>query len=151
MTTAADNTRTRRPAARTGSDVTSEGVRVQVTPGFLPDHSDPAQDRFVFGYRIRITNQGDRRIKLVSRHWDIVDADGDKQTADGEGVVGQQPELAPGESFEYASHCQLQTPWGTMEGTYTFLQRSGETPGLQFAARIGRFYLVSNLDAAGRH
>ncbi len=136
---------------KTGSDTTTHGLRVQVTPGYLPDHSDPAQDRYVFGYRVRMTNQSEQRVKLLSRHWDIVDADGVRQTVDGEGVIGQQPELAPGESFEYASHCPLQTGWGTMEGVFTFVVRAGANEGLELPVRIGRFYLVSLIEPVARN
>lgn len=122
-----------------GSVSLDHGVRVGVSPWFIDEHSDPAERRYVFGYRITITNEGDRWAKLLSRRWTIVDATGQREEVGGEGVVGQQPELSPGQSFEYASFCPLPTPWGTMEGIYT-MQRDD---GTRFDVNIGRFYLVA--------
>ncbi len=122
-----------------GSVSLDNGVRVGVAPRFIDEHSDPAERRYVFGYRITITNEGDRWAKLLSRRWTIVDATGQREEVVGDGVVGQQPELAPGQSFEYASFCPLPTPWGTMEGVYT-MKREDET---RFDVQIERFYLVA--------
>lgn len=122
-----------------GSERTTRGICVQVTPTFLPEHSIPDERRYVFGYKVRISNQGERSAQLLSRHWEIIDANGDRHVVDGEGVIGNQPYLQPGEVFEYSSHCPLSTPWGTMEGTYQFTDDDGQT----FDAIIGRFYLVS--------
>lgn len=126
-----------------GSEAVTHGVRISVRPEFRPDHSDPESGRFVFAYHIRISNQSDRRVTLLSRQWTIIDADGDAKQVEGEGVVGEQPSLEPGESFEYASWCPLETPWGTMEGAFLLHAEPGES----IRARIARFYLVS--DAAG--
>jgi ApaG protein len=122
-----------------GSESVTRCVRVRVQPVFLPDHSRPSENKFVFGYRIRISNEGDTRIRLLSRHWVIVDGDGTRREVRGEGVVGQQPELAPGTFFEYSSYCPLEHAWGTMEGTYQMIDHLGE----RFEVRIERFYLVS--------
>jgi ApaG protein len=118
---------------------------VKASPQYLATESDPDSKRFVFGYRIRITNEGQQLVKLLSRRWVIVNSKGDEQIVEGEGVVGQTPELGPGESFEYSSYCPLTTPWGTMEGTYSMVHlMEGRRPrGAPFAVRIGRFYLVS--------
>lgn len=115
------------------------GVRVNVKPEFLPEHSDPSAARWVFGYRVRITNEGPQPVTLLRRHWIIVDGDGDRHDVEGDGVVGHQPRLEPGEVFEYASYCPLETRWGTMEGEFHMVPNGGES----FAARVARFYLVA--------
>lgn len=120
----------------------TDGVRVSVTPAYLPEHSDPLDKRFVFAYRIRITNESERWVKLLSRRWVIVDSLGESQEVTGEGVIGAQPELEPGQSFEYSSYCPLTTPWGTMEGQYTMRRDDGST----FLATIARFFLVAEED-----
>lgn len=121
-----------------GSEAVTRGVRVAVRPFYIPEQSRPDLGEYVFGYRISIANEGDERVKLISRKWVIVDADGDVREVEGEGVVGQQPEILPGGVHEYSSFCSLETPWGTMEGHYVMKMVSGET----FEAAIGRFYLV---------
>jgi ApaG protein len=125
-----------------GSVTLTDGVRVAVAPEYLPEQSSPELGQFVFGYRVRITNESARSVRLISRRWLIVDADGDRKEVEGEGVVGEQPELAPGESYMYSSFCPLETSWGTMEGQY--IMRDGE--GAEFAVRIGRFYLATGVD-----
>ena len=127
-------------SAAHSSDTLTEGVRVQVYPGYVPEQSNPELFRFSFSYRVVITNEGDRKVKLLSRHWLIINSDGGEENVDGPGVVGYTPELEPGESFEYASHCPINTPWGTMEGSYTMIRDDGT----KFDAAIGRFYLVSD-------
>ncbi len=104
---------------------------------FLPDHSDPEKNQYVFGYTIRIQNTGTITARLLSRHWIITDADGDVHEVKGDGVVGEQPELKPGETFEYQSGSQLSTEVGTMHGTYYMMAEDG-TP---FEAPIPRFTL----------
>lgn len=126
-------------AKPTGSDITTGGVRVQVTPRYLPQQSDPEGGKYLFAYSITLTNDTARPVQLRSRRWLIVDADGESHEVEGEGVVGQQPHIAPGRSFEYTSFCPLPTPWGTMEGAYTMIDEDGAT----FPVRIARFYLVS--------
>lgn len=124
----------------TGSETTTEGIRVQVFPEYVPVQSNPELNRFVFSYRVVITNVGDRWAKLLSRRWLIINAEGDSQEVDGPGVVGFTPELYPGESFDYASSTPLDTSWGTMEGSYNMMREDGE----KFDAKISRFYLVSS-------
>lgn len=129
-----------------GSETVSSGVRVSALPMYLASKSDPDSKRYVFAYQIRIMNEGEQTVKLLSRYWHIVDADGAEHEVHGEGVVGQQPELAPGEGFEYASFCPLDTPWGTMEGQYTMAHLFGgakPSRGEPFRVNIARFYLVS--------
>jgi len=112
-------------------------IRVEVATDYLPEQSDPAADRFVFSYTITIINAGNVAAQLISRHWVITDADGRVQEVRGLGVVGQQPLLQPGEKFEYSSGCALNTPVGTMKGSY---QMAAED-GTQFDAPIDEFIL----------
>jgi len=128
------------------SDTTTEGIRIQAAARFVPDESSPDDGRFMFAYRVVITNEGDEPAQLLARHWVILDADNNRQDVRGPGVVGEQPELAPGESFEYVSGCPLPTSWGTMEGAYTMQRASGE----RFDAAIGRFFLVAPRTAPSR-
>jgi ApaG protein len=123
------------------SDNVTQDIRIQAAAQFLPSESDPDEDRYLFVYRIRIVNEGSRRVKLLSRHWIILDAHKQRDEVVGEGVVGKQPDLGPGESFEYTSYCPLRTKWGTMEGTYTF-----EDEGTTFEVNVGRFFLVPAVD-----
>lgn len=122
-----------------GSELCTRGIRVRVAPSFVREQSDPVQNRYVFAYRVRITNESDRAVQLLAREWQIVDADGERNTVKGEGVVGQQPSIAPGQTFEYSSFCPLITPWGTMEGRY--FCRAQDEP--EFEVPIARFYLVA--------
>jgi ApaG protein len=112
-------------------------IRVEVVTDYLPEQSDPGQERFVFSYTITIANVGNVPAQLISRHWIITDADGRVQEVRGLGVVGQQPLLRPGEQFEYSSGCALNTPVGTMKGSY---QMAAED-GTQFDATIDEFIL----------
>jgi ApaG protein len=127
-----------------GSIADTDGVRVEVAPQYVPEQSDPEgsdvrPSLYVFAYQIRIINQSSERVKLLSRHWEIVDADGERKIVEGDGVIGQQPELDPGDSHRYASFCPLHTPWGTMEGYFVMQTVSGR----RFQARVGRFFLDS--------
>jgi len=119
------------------SEAVTGGIRVEVSPEFIPEQSIPAENKFVFAYKVVITNESSGKVKLHSRHWIIINADGDREDVEGPGVVGYTPELEPGESFEYTSFCPLNTGWGTMEGTYQMVRENGET----FEAEIARFYL----------
>jgi ApaG protein len=125
-------------AAKHGSDTVTDGIRVIVRPDFMAAQSSLADKRFLFSYSVTIRNEGAVRVRLATRHWRIVDADGEERIVEGPGVIGQHPELAPGDSFEYSSFCPMLTPWGTMEGRFTF-----EREGMRFDAQVGRFYLVS--------
>ncbi|HEU0154070.1 MAG TPA: Co2+/Mg2+ efflux protein ApaG [Arenimonas sp.] len=100
-------------------------IEVIVATRFLEDQSIPEDDRYVFAYTIRIVNLGDVPARLLSRHWIITDANGKVQEVRGEGVVGEQPWLRPGEHFEYTSGAVLETPLGTMHGSYQMLADDG--------------------------
>ena len=106
-------------------EAVTENVRVQVRPAFLGDESSPAQHRFLWAYHVRIANEGTETVQLLSRHWKITDAMGRLHEVRGEGVVGKQPTLRPGESFEYTSGAPLETPSGFMVGSYMMLRESG--------------------------
>jgi len=113
-------------------------LSVTVTPRYLPEQSDPAQQQYVFAYTVRITNTGSQPAQVISRHWIITDGAQRTEEVRGLGVVGQQPLLPPGESFEYTSGCPLRTPVGTMRGTYTCV---GEN-GIPFEVEIPEFLLA---------
>ena len=111
---------------------------VAVTPQYLEDQSRPDERQFVFSYMVRITNQGKYPAQVISRHWIITDGDQNVQEVRGLGVVGQQPLLGPGETFEYTSGCPLPTPIGTMQGTFLCV---GEN-GIPFDVPIPEFVLA---------
>jgi ApaG protein len=110
---------------------------VEAEPIYLEAHSSPETDKYVFEYTIRIINTGGYPVKLVSRYWQITDANGEVQEVKGEGVVGQQPVIEPGEGFEYTSSAVIATPVGTMQGTYKMIAEDG-TP---FDTKIPAFHL----------
>ena len=127
----------KREARVNTSKETTRGVRVEVESRFLREKSDPGRNRWFFAYDIRISNDGDDVVQLLNRHWIITDANGQVEEVKGPGVVGNQPILAPGESFEYTSFCPLTTPFGTMEGSYEMVTDGGAT----FQAAIAQFAL----------
>jgi len=122
-----------------GSKTVTEGIRVEVESQFLPERSDPSKGEWFFIYTIRITNEGTGAAQLVSRHWIITDGTGWVEEVRGPGVIGQQPVIEPGTSFEYTSACPLKTPFGTMHGTYQMVRLPG---GEQFEAEIAPFALA---------
>ena len=103
----------------------SNGIAITVRPRYAPEHSDPAEPRYVFIYHIRIENEGERTVQLRWRHWYIHDDVAGESEVQGEGVVGEQPVLAPGDDYEYESFCVLQGTTGHMQGTYTFHSPDG--------------------------
>jgi ApaG protein len=115
----------------------SHAIAIEVATRFLPEESAPDDGRYVFAYTIRIHNHGPVPAQLISRHWIITDANGKVQEVRGDGVVGEQPRLAPGESFEYTSGAVLETGLGTMRGTY----RMRTDDGTAFDAPIDPFTL----------
>ena len=106
---------------------TTHDIRITVKPNFLEDQSQPEQGYFVWAYTITIENHSSETVTLKTRHWQITDAKGKVQEVRGEGVVGEQPTLKPGESFEYTSGAPLPTPSGFMVGTYGMVTQAGET------------------------
>jgi len=123
------------------SEATTRGIRVRVRAQYVAERSDPARSQFFFAYTVEISNLGSQTAQLVSRHWIITDAHGHVEEVKGPGVVGDQPVLAPGESYEYTSACPLTTPFGTMHGTYQMVTPGGE----RFDAEIAAFTLSEPL------
>ena len=119
------------------SEAVTRGVRVRVQSQYDPLRSEPASSQWFFLYTITITNEGTETVQLLTRHWIITDGNGKVEEVRGPGVVGKQPILKSGESFEYTSGCPLQTPFGVMEGTYQMVLESGE----RFDAKIAPFTL----------
>jgi ApaG protein len=113
-------------------------IRIEVETRFLDDQSAPRENRFVFSYTITIRNEGEVPAKLLARHWVITDANGKVQEVRGEGVVGEQPWLRPGDHFQYTSGAVLETSMGTMEGSYEMLADDG----VRFDAPIPPFTLT---------
>lgn len=120
------------------SELVTEGIRVHAAAQFLPQESDASGQRYVFAYKVTLTNVGEQTARLLSRHWVILDSDNRREDVRGPGVIGEYPKLAPGESYSYISYCPLRTTWGTMEGSYTFERDDGT----RFSVRIGRFFLA---------
>ena len=112
-------------------------IRVQVESFYIPEQSDPVTGRYVFAYNVSISNAGSLPAKLLSRHWIITDANGRIQEVEGEGVVGEQPYLQPGEDYHYTSGAMLETPVGSMHGSYQMV----DDDGIQFEAEIPAFTL----------
>ena len=120
-----------------GSDALTQGIRIQVDSNYHPERSRPAAQEWFFSYAIKIRNEGTRTVQLLTRHWVITDANGHVQEIHGPGVVGQQPVLTAGQSFEYTSFCPLKTSFGTMHGTFQMVTDGGEA----FDAEIAPFPL----------
>ena len=119
------------------SEALTRGVRVHVEAEYAANQSRPSQQKWFFLYTVTISNEGDEPVQLLTRHWIITDGTGHVEEVRGPGVVGKQPRLEPGESFEYTSGCPLGTPFGVMEGTYQMMSGSGQ----HFDARIAPFTL----------
>ncbi len=113
-------------------------IRIQVVTDYLDNQSEPESDRYVFAYTITISNSGNVAARLISRHWVITDANGKVQEVNGDGVVGEQPHLNPGEEFRYSSGAVLETPVGAMQGIY----RMEADGGFGFDAPIAPFTLA---------
>jgi len=124
------------PDAPTAECVT-RGIRVRVESRFVEEHSNVAEGQWFFAYTITIANESELTVQLISRHWVITDANGVVQEVRGPGVVGKQPILEPGASFEYTSFCPLATSFGTMHGSYQMTTRDSE----RFDAKIAPFAL----------
>ena len=120
------------------SSALTRGIRVTVSSFYLAERSSPANQQYAFAYTVRISNEGRETSQLRTRHWIITDGDGKIQEVRGEGVVGAQPLLKPGQHFEYTSWCMLPTPHGSMHGTYQMVTDKGE----EFDATIAPFPLA---------
>lgn len=108
------------------TDVLPPAIQVDVKTTYIEDQSSPDQNRYVFAYTITIRNEGGSTAKLLTRHWVISDANGNVQEVHGEGVVGEQPYIQPGSSFKYTSGTVIETPVGSMHGSYQMLSAQGE-------------------------
>jgi ApaG protein len=115
------------------SEAVTNSIRVEVMSQYSTENSRPLQDLWVFEYTVRITNQGTDTVQLLSRHWIITDAVDHVEEVKGPGVIGEQPVLAPGESFKYSSWCPLKTPTGVMRGTYQMVRAGGEKFDIEIA------------------
>jgi len=119
---------------------TTDGVTVRVSVSYLPEQSEPRRGRWFWAYHIRIENESARAVQLLTRHWVIIDGRGARHSVEGEGVVGEQPLIAPGASFDYVSGCPLQTPSGAMQGSYRMIDEDGTC----FDAAIPKFTLLAS-------
>jgi ApaG protein len=118
---------------------TTSNIQVKIATNYVPQESKPEQSYHFFAYKITITNKGQRPAQLMSRHWIITDALGRTEDVRGPGVVGLQPKINPGQTFEYESACPLHTSSGTMRGTYQMVSDQGDT----FTVEIPEFFLIA--------
>ena len=120
------------------SNTVTRGVRIVVEPRYVPDQSDPPNQSWLFAYHVTIRNEGSVTVQLRARHWVITSGEGKVEEVRGPGVVGYQPTLKPGEQFQYTSGCPLNTPVGTMHGSFQMMTEQGEV----FDAMIEPFRLA---------
>ncbi len=125
-------------AMQTTSEAITHGIRVKVRARYSSEHSNPAQPMWFFLYTITLTNESHETVQLLHRHWEITDSNGNVEHVRGPGVVGEQPVLRPGQSFEYTSGCPLPTPFGFMKGEYRMVS---ETSGENFEVDVAGFPL----------
>ena len=119
--------------------MTTQGIRISVEPFYLPHESIPIQHRYVFAYRVTILNQSSDTVQLLRRHWHIIESNGVRREVEGEGIVGVQPVLAPGESHEYTSWCPLMTDLGKMHGEFQMVRLPDKA---KFSVKIPEFKLA---------
>ena len=117
----------------------TRGITVRVSASYLPEQSEPDRGRWFWTYHIRIENDGPITVQLLTRHWVITDGRGGKHIVEGEGVIGEQPMIAPGGSFDYVSGCPLTTPTGHMQGSYQMVAEDGSA----FDVAIPKFALLA--------
>lgn len=117
----------------------TRGITVRVSVSYLPEQSDPARGRWFWAYHIRLENKGDVAVQLLTRHWLITDGRGNRHSVEGEGVVGEQPLIEHGGSFDYVSGCPLSTPSGSMQGSYHMI----DSDGAGFDVTIPKFALIA--------
>ena len=118
----------------------TDGVKVSVETIYQPEYSNPTNEHFMFAYRVHIENLGDYSVQLMRRHWHIFDSNGSHREVEGEGVVGQQPVIEPGDSHEYVSGCNLKTDIGSMKGSYQMRRIVDNT---EIEVNIPEFYLIA--------
>ena len=121
------------------AEAETRGITVRVSVSFLPEQSEPDRGRWFWAYHIRIENEGPMSVQLLTRHWIITDGRGARHSVEGEGVVGEQPLISPGASFDYVSGCPLATPTGSMQGSYHMLAEDGSA----FDVDIPKFALIA--------
>ncbi|PCI09132.1 MAG: Co2+/Mg2+ efflux protein ApaG [Gammaproteobacteria bacterium] len=121
------------------ADYSMNKIDVKVQPAYIAEQSDPKNNLYVFSYTVTIKNNGSIPAKLLTRHWVITDGDGQVQEVRGDGVIGEQPHLRPGEGFQYTSGTFMNTPFGTMQGSYEMIADTGE----KFDAEIAPFQLAA--------
>jgi ApaG protein len=126
---------------------TTRNIKIAVEPDFLEDQSDPEENRYLWAYRVTIENKSELTVQLLSRYWHITDGRGRVREVRGDGVIGEQPVIAPGRAFEYTSGAPLETPSGFMTGTYHMRASSGES----FEVGIPMFNLESPYAARRMH
>ena len=114
-------------------------IVVRVSVSYLPEQSEPDRGRWFWAYHIRIENEGHQAVQLLTRHWIITDGRGSRHSVEGEGVVGEQPMIAPGASYDYVSGCPLATPTGSMQGSYHMVGADG----MEFDVAIPKFSLLA--------
>jgi ApaG protein len=124
---------------------TTRNVTVRVSVSFLPEQSEPEKSRWFWAYHIRLENHGPMAVQLISRRWTIADGRGARHQVEGEGVVGEQPVIAPGASYDYVSGCPLTTPTGWMQGQYEMVGEDGSS----FPVAIPKFALTAPVTARG--
>ena len=122
---------------------TTRGITVRVSVSFLPEQSEPAKGRWFWAYHIRIENEGQMAAQLMTRHWEITDGRGAKSVVEGDGVVGDQPVVMPGASYDYVSGCLLTTASGHMQGSFGMVAEDGST----FDVAIPKFLLTAPVTA----
>lgn len=115
----------------------TQGIEVEVIPEYLKSESVPEESRYLFAYHVTITNQSETTVQLLARHWIITDGNGVVREVKGDGVVGEQPKLEPGQKHQYSSYCPLPTPTGNMRGSFQMTNHLGA----QFEAKIPLFFL----------
>ena len=118
----------------------TDGVKVSVETIYQPEYSNPANEHFMFAYRVNIENLSEYTVQLMRRHWDIFDSNGTRREVDGEGVVGEQPVIEPGDMHEYVSGCNLKTDMGSMKGRY---EMKRVVDGAVFDVMIPEFFLIA--------
>jgi ApaG protein len=121
------------------SEAFTRGVRIEVESEYIPEQSDPQTQFYFFAYHITISNEGNLPVQLLNRHWIITDGNGKIEEVKGPGVIGEQPTLEPGDSYNYSSFCPLPTPMGTMRGYYDMILPDGQ----HFNAEVAEFRLVT--------